>query len=196
MGWRYRRTIKLAPWLKINVGKTGITSATIGKRGASINIGRKGTYVNLGIPKTGLTYRKKINSAGAGVMKVSKINQLEKLEKLYLKGNISDSEYQQLRADILGYACTVKQVQKKGCLTSLWTLMKWAFLICFLLVGYFIYHDNQPSKKASTKELINLPPSNTIQEEVIARYPRKDGDLKELDVDKSKKEVKSLDNLF
>jgi hypothetical protein len=60
----------------------------------------------------------------AGVMKVSKINQLEKLEKLYLKGNISDSEYQQLRADILGYACTVKQVQKKGCLTSLWTLMK------------------------------------------------------------------------
>jgi len=59
MGWRFRKTIKLAPGLKINVGKTGITSATIGKRGASINIGKKGTYANLGIPGTGLSYRKK-----------------------------------------------------------------------------------------------------------------------------------------
>ncbi|PIT24660.1 hypothetical protein BGI37_09275 [Snodgrassella alvi] len=109
--------------LKINVGKTEIISVTIGKRGASLNIGHKGTYVNSDILKTGLNYREEINLAGAGAMKASKINQLEKLEKLYLKENIFDSEYQKLRIDILGYAYLMEEIQRKGSLTSLGTLI-------------------------------------------------------------------------
>ncbi|PIT21421.1 hypothetical protein BHC46_02630 [Snodgrassella alvi] len=196
MGWRYRKAFKLAPWLRINVGKTGITSATIGKRGASLNIGRKGVYTNLGIPGTGLSYRNKIKLKETGNMKASKINQLEKLEKLYINGNLSDSEYQRLRADILGYAYPSEEIQKKGCLSSLWTLIKWIFFICFLLIGYSIYHDSKSSKKETSEAPINLPPPNTIQEEVIERHPRKDSDLKKLDEDKGKSEAKSLDNLF
>ncbi|MGE9547625.1 DUF4236 domain-containing protein [Snodgrassella alvi] len=196
MGWRYRKTIKIAPWLKINISKTGITSATIGKRGSSINIGRKGVYTNLGIPGTGLSYRKKIKLKETGDMRASKINQLEKLEKLYLNGNLSVSEYQRLRADILGYEYPNKEIQKKGCLSSLWTLIKWIFFICFLLIGYSIYHESKSPKKETTDAPINLPPPNTIQEEVIERHPRKDSDLKDLDEHKGKGEVKSLDNLF
>lgn len=208
MGWRFRKTIKLAPGLKINVGKTGITSATIGKRGASINIGKRGTYANLGIPGTGLSYRKKIKLNGAGNMKASKINQLEKLERLHSNGRISDSEYQQLRADILGYSYSNEEVPKKGCFTSLWTLIKWIFFIFVLFMGYSIYqkHNSQPKvdpvksinspPQVDPVKSINSPPSNTIEEKVIDRRLRYDENVDKTDKHENEKDNKSLDNLF
>ncbi len=60
MGLRFRKSIKIAPGLKINISKSGI-SATIGGRGSSVNIGNKGTYLNLGIPGMGISYREKIS---------------------------------------------------------------------------------------------------------------------------------------
>lgn len=63
MGFRYRRSIKLAPGVKLNLSGGGV-SWTLGGRGASIGIGKRGTYVNGGIPGTGLRYRTKLN-AGA-----------------------------------------------------------------------------------------------------------------------------------
>lgn len=62
MGIRYRKKIKILPGVSLNIGKNGLTSATIGKRGASINIGSKGTYVNTGIPGSGLSARTKVSS--------------------------------------------------------------------------------------------------------------------------------------
>ena len=193
MGWRFRKTIKLAPGIKLNVGKKGITSATLGKRGASINIGSKGVYTNIGIPGTGLSYRKKIKSSGVGSVKASKINQLEKLERLYNNGNISDSEYQQLRADILGYTYSENETKKKGCLASLWTLIKWGFLIIFLMIGYSIYDENQSSKKDNAVKPINQPTPNTVPEKIIEKESIKENKVNE---DEGKKEVKTLDNLF
>ncbi len=64
MGFRFRRSFKIAPGVRLNVGKKGL-STTIGGRGASINIGQRGTYVNAGIPGTGLSYREKIGGGGA-----------------------------------------------------------------------------------------------------------------------------------
>lgn len=74
MGWRFRKSIKIAPGIKINISKSGITSATIGKRGANINIGRKGAYANLGFSGTGLSYRAKLNPNGVNFQNASKIN--------------------------------------------------------------------------------------------------------------------------
>jgi hypothetical protein len=59
MGFRFRRSIKIAPGIRLNLGKRGI-STTLGGRGASVNIGRKGVYANTGIPGTGLSYRSKL----------------------------------------------------------------------------------------------------------------------------------------
>ena len=64
MGFRFRRSIKIAPGIRLNVGKRGI-STTLGGRGASINVGSKGVYANTGIPGTGLSYRSKI-AGGSG----------------------------------------------------------------------------------------------------------------------------------
>lgn len=42
MGFKFRQRIKIAPGIHINIGKTGITSASIGKAGATLNVGKKG----------------------------------------------------------------------------------------------------------------------------------------------------------
>ena len=58
MGFRFRKSIKILPGLKLNLTHKGITSASIGKPGASLNIGKKGTRTSIRIPGTGLSYSK------------------------------------------------------------------------------------------------------------------------------------------
>ena len=59
MAWKYRKRIKIAPGVTINVSRSGI-STTIGTKGASVNIGKNGTYLNTGIPGTGIYDRQRI----------------------------------------------------------------------------------------------------------------------------------------
>ena len=58
MGFRFRKSIKLFPGFKINLTHKGISSASIGKPGASVNIGKKGTRTSVGIRP----YTKKANT--------------------------------------------------------------------------------------------------------------------------------------
>ena len=60
MAWKFRKRIKIAPGVTINVSRSGV-STTIGPKGASVNIGKKGTYLNTGIPGTGIYDRQKIS---------------------------------------------------------------------------------------------------------------------------------------
>jgi preprotein translocase subunit YajC len=57
---RFRKSIKIAPGVKINVSKSGI-STTVGKRGLSASMGKNGVYLNTGLPGTGLSTRTKID---------------------------------------------------------------------------------------------------------------------------------------
>lgn len=57
MGWRFRRSIKLVPGVRLNVGKHGFTSVSIGGRGATVNVGKRGVTTTVGIPGTGLSYQ-------------------------------------------------------------------------------------------------------------------------------------------
>ncbi|WP_425594842.1 DUF4236 domain-containing protein [Phaeobacter italicus] len=61
MAFRFRRSIRIAPGVRINLSKSGV-STTIGPRGASLNFGKRGVYANLGLPGTGLSYRKRLKS--------------------------------------------------------------------------------------------------------------------------------------
>ena len=60
MGMRFRRTISLAPGLRLNLGARG-ASLSAGPRGASVTIGRNGVYGNVGMPGTGLSYRTRLD---------------------------------------------------------------------------------------------------------------------------------------
>ncbi|MDR2116861.1 MAG: DUF4236 domain-containing protein, partial [Planctomycetaceae bacterium] len=62
MAWNYRKRIKIAPGIHLNVSKKGV-STTFGVRGASITSGSNGTYLNTGIPGTGIYSRRKIGGA-------------------------------------------------------------------------------------------------------------------------------------
>ena len=55
MGWRYRRSIKIFPGLKMNLSKSG-TSFSLGRPGATLNVGKRGVRSTLGIPGTGISY--------------------------------------------------------------------------------------------------------------------------------------------
>lgn len=61
MAWQFRKRIKVAPGVTINLSKGGV-STTIGTRGASLTMGNNGTFINTSIPGTGLYQRKKISS--------------------------------------------------------------------------------------------------------------------------------------
>jgi len=55
MGFRFRRSIKLFPGLRLNIGKRGV-STSIGVRGAHVTFGRTGTRTTAGLPGSGMSY--------------------------------------------------------------------------------------------------------------------------------------------
>ena len=59
MAIRFRRRLRVAPGVYINLNKHGL-STTIGKRGASLTLNSNGVYGNIGLPGTGLSYRTKL----------------------------------------------------------------------------------------------------------------------------------------
>ena len=61
MGWRFRKTIKILPGIKLNLGKTG-ASLSVGPRGATFNISSRGTRFTTSIPGTGLSYSTQLTS--------------------------------------------------------------------------------------------------------------------------------------
>jgi uncharacterized protein DUF4236 len=70
MGFRFRKSIKVLPGIRLNVGRKGINSLSIGGRGATTNIGKHGAHTTYSIPGTGISYRtgsRKSGSQGGGV---------------------------------------------------------------------------------------------------------------------------------
>lgn len=55
MGFRFSRRIKIAPGVRVNLGKTG-ASVSLGGRRAKITVGNRGVRSTVGIPGSGLSY--------------------------------------------------------------------------------------------------------------------------------------------
>lgn len=64
MALRFRKSIKLAPGIRMNLSGSG-ASWTLGPRGASIGIGKRGTFLNTGIPGTGLSSRTQLSGGSS-----------------------------------------------------------------------------------------------------------------------------------
>ncbi len=60
MAWSFRRRVKVAPGVHLNLSKSGI-STSLGPKGAKMTVGPKGAYVHTSIPGTGLYSRRKIS---------------------------------------------------------------------------------------------------------------------------------------
>lgn len=56
MGFGFRKSFKIAPGVRLNVGKKGISSVSVGSKGARVSVGKKGTRTTISAPGTGLSY--------------------------------------------------------------------------------------------------------------------------------------------
>ncbi len=57
MGFRFRKKIKIAPGIDLNLSKSGVSSVSAGRKGAMINLSKRGLKQTIGIPGTGLSYQ-------------------------------------------------------------------------------------------------------------------------------------------
>ena len=55
MGFRFRRSLRIAPGLRINLSRSGV-STSIGRRGAWFTFGPRGTRETIGVPGSGVYY--------------------------------------------------------------------------------------------------------------------------------------------
>ena len=59
MPFRLRRSIRIAPGIRINLGKRG-ASLSVGRPGFTVNYAKRRTNYTVGLPGTGLSYTKTI----------------------------------------------------------------------------------------------------------------------------------------
>lgn len=189
MSFRFRKSFKILPGVRLNVGKT-TASFNIGKRGANINIGKRGIYSNFGIKGTGISYRSRIagkqHERTGSVYQASKINQLEKLEKMYRKGQVSQQEYMKLRNELLNdhVVYTASPPQKQGCLSAIGKII--AAVIVFFVVIFFVMaisgNSDEPSKLEQKKESVLYKMANEpIQEKETEIKPITDEERKQIE---------------
>ena len=65
MGFRFVKRIKIAPGIRVNISKKGVSSITAGPRGTTVSVGKQGVHGNVGIAGTGLSYRRKLSGNSA-----------------------------------------------------------------------------------------------------------------------------------
>jgi tetratricopeptide (TPR) repeat protein len=65
MGFRFHKSIGLGKFLRLNISKSGI-GFSAGIPGLRVSTGPQGAYFTAGLPGTGLSYRKKLNTAAKG----------------------------------------------------------------------------------------------------------------------------------
>lgn len=95
MAFRFRKSFKIAPGIRLNVGKNGLSSVSMGPRGASISVGKQGTYANVGLAGTGISVRKRIDrkTEQTRIAKVQeKLERLEKMQEALAKVKLSLDE--------------------------------------------------------------------------------------------------------
>jgi hypothetical protein len=63
MPLRFRRSLRLLPGVKLNIGKQS-ASLSVGGRGATLNFSKRGVTQTLGIPGTGISYQQRLGAAG------------------------------------------------------------------------------------------------------------------------------------
>lgn len=90
MGFRFRKRIRIAPGLAINISKSGV-STSIGPKGATTNISGRGIKTTVGIPGSGLSYT---------------VGPWKNLEKLHRKRNFQNKNQRFKGKDPLVEACS------------------------------------------------------------------------------------------
>lgn len=68
MKMRFQKRIKIAPGVRLNISKSGV-STSLGGRGGTVNLSSKGIRTTIGIPGSGLSWSEQQGWAGAAGLK-------------------------------------------------------------------------------------------------------------------------------
>ena len=64
MGFRFRRSVRLLPGIRLNFSTRGV-STSVGGRGFTLNFGKRGIRSTVGIPGTGISYSEMLTRNGS-----------------------------------------------------------------------------------------------------------------------------------
>ena len=67
MGFRYRKSLRIARGMRLNLTGRGVSSFSVGRPGSTLNFGQKGVRGTVGIPGSGLSYSSRLSS-GPGML--------------------------------------------------------------------------------------------------------------------------------
>jgi hypothetical protein len=67
MGFRYRKSLRLARGMRLNLTGRGLSSFSVGRPGSTLNFGQNGVRGTVGIPGSGLSYSSRLSS-GSGML--------------------------------------------------------------------------------------------------------------------------------
>ena len=70
MGFRFRRSLKIAPGVRLNFSKSGV-STSLGGRGATVNLSKRGAHGTVGVPGSGLSYSSKLGGGRRAARRAS-----------------------------------------------------------------------------------------------------------------------------
>lgn len=88
MGFRFRRSIGIAPGVRINLGKESI-STSVGVRGANVTSGTHGTRTTVGLPGTGLSYTEtQAARQSSGSMWQDALNRIATVQNAFLRNTL------------------------------------------------------------------------------------------------------------
>ena len=115
MSWRFRKTFKLLPGVKLNLTARGL-SATLGTAPFSVNVGPRGVYRNISIPGTGIWDRQRIgvpSSQPSGIQREP--DSLVPFAPSLISPVSSDNEIRSASTELLG---SESMEQLRGLLTD------------------------------------------------------------------------------
>ncbi len=120
--------------------------------------------------------------------RASKVNQLEKLERMRKQGLVGEAEYVHLKSEIMEGMGTTSQQSNSGCASFLKSCIK---MLLLAILGFFIYVIFIGPKEPATSKPSDKG-SSPIEKEVATPTTEEPAETEQLERGKTDK----LDNLF
>lgn len=157
MAIRFRRSIRIAPGVRLNLGKKGV-SVSAGPRGSTVTLGKNGLWGNIGLPGTGLSYRTKLGKSATETRHAQQAAKREAQQQAWHTSGLSkltltlDDKGQLLMADEMGVPLTAPEKRQAWQLAGE-HITQWLSEQCALINGDMslilnIHHDIQPPGSA------------------------------------------------
>ncbi|EEL78975.1 DUF4236 domain-containing protein [Bacillus cereus group sp. Sample62] len=140
MGFKFRKSIKVAPGVKINLSSKGV-GMSVGGKGARVSVGPSGTRLTSSIPGTGFSYEKRISNKKR---KATQSNSSQQYQQQYYPGTCEVTPFQ-TKDNKLNHGARKLMIPFFILMSILsvifFFLMEFWYAIPFALIAFFCYKN-------------------------------------------------------